>query len=248
VALTQVVGMVAAVGIAAGRGEPVPQGADLGWAAATGVAGVIGMTSLYRGLAVGRMGVVAPTTGVLAAVIPVVVGFATEGIPPPAVLVGIATALAAVVIITRVPGHDDGRPSGVRWALTAGIAIGLFNVFVGQLSGAGAFGPLVVIRLVQGVVLAVLIVAWRQPWRMGRDVVPKLVAVGLLDMAGNACFILAAQTGQLAIAAVLSSLYPVVTVVLAVMVLSERVTRSHVLGIALTGLAIVLIGVGSATL
>ena len=248
VALTQVVGMAAALAVAAGRGEPVPQGADVGWAVATGVAGVIGMTSLYRGLAVGRMSVVAPTTGVLAAVIPVTVGFATEGVPPPAVLIGIAVALVAVVVVTRSPGHDDGRPSGVRWALTAGVAIGLFNVFVGQFSGVGAFGPLVVIRLVQTVILLALIVTWRQPWRIDREIVPKLVGIGLLDMAGNACFILAAQTGQLAIAAVLSSLYPVVTVLLAVTVLRERVTRSHLLGIGLTAVAILLIGAGSATL
>ena len=248
VAVTQLVGMFAALVVAAGRGEPVPQGLDLGWAAATGVAGVIGITSLYRGLAVGRMGVVAPTTGLIGAVIPVVVGFATEGIPPPAVQVGIAVALVAVVLVTRAPGHGDGRPSGIRWALTAGIAIGAFNVFVGQLSGAGAFGPLVVIRLIQTVILAVLIVAWRQPWRMERAIVPKLVGIGLLDMAGNACFILAVQTGQLAIAAVLSSLYPVMTVLLAVTILRERVTRSHVVGIALTAVAIVLIGAGSATL
>ena len=248
VAVTQVVGMIAALAVAVGRGEPLPQGLDLGWAAATGVAGVIGMTSLYRGLAVGRMGVVAPTTGLIGAVIPVVVGFATEGVPPPAVQVGIVVALMAVVLVTRVPGHGDGRPSGIRWALTAGIAIGAFNVFVGQLSGAGAFGPLVVIRLIQTLILGVLIVAWRQPWRMERSIVPKLVGIGLLDMAGNACFILAVQTGQLAIAAVLSSLYPVVTVLLAVTVLRERVTRSHVVGIAFTVVAIVLIGTGSATL
>ncbi len=248
VAFTQVVGMVAALAMAAGSGEPVPRGADLGWAAATGVAGVIGMTSLYRGLAVGRMGVVAPTTGVLAAVIPVTVGFATEGVPPTPVLIGIVAALVAVVLVTRAPGHGGGRPSGIRWALTAGIAIGLFNVFVGQFSGAGAFGPLVVIRLVQVTILTILILAWRQPWRMEREIVPKLVAIGLLDMTGNACFILAVLTGQLAIAAVLSSLYPVVTVLLAVAVLRERVTSSHVFGIGLTAVAIVLIGAGSASL
>lgn len=248
VAVTQLVGMVAALALAITRNEPLPQGPDLLWAMGAGVAGVVGMTSLYRGLAVGRMGVVAPTTGVLAAVIPVVVGFATEGLPPPAVIVGIATALVAVVLVTRAPGHGNGRPSGIRWALLSGFAIGIFSVCIGQISDAGAFGPLVVIRLVQAVILGVLIVAWRQPWRMEREIVHKLVGIGLLDMAGNACFILAVQTGQLAIAAVLSSLYPVVTVVLAVMVLRERVNRSHVLGIALTAVAIVLIGAGSATL
>jgi drug/metabolite transporter (DMT)-like permease len=92
------------------------------------------------------------------------------------------------------------------------------------------------------------IVVLRQPWRMSTDLLPKLVIVGVLDMVGNAAFILAAQTGQLAIAAVLSSLYPVTTVILAIAILRERVTRSHLVGIALTAVAIVLIGLGSATL
>ena len=248
VAVTQLVGMGAALALAIARHEPVPQGPDLFWSLATGVAGVIGITSLYRGLAVGRMGVVAPTTGVIGAVIPVVVGFATEGLPPASAILGIVVALVAVVLVTRAPGHGDGRPSGIRWALMAGVAIGLFNVCVGQISPAGAFGPLVVIRLIQTVILGVLIVAWRQPYRLERAILPKVVGIGLLDMAGNAAFILATQTGMLAIAAVLSSLYPVMTVVLAVVFLRERVTRSHLVGIALTVLAIALIAAGTATL
>jgi drug/metabolite transporter (DMT)-like permease len=246
---TQLVGLVLALVIGLGRGERFPQGADLGWAIAAGVAGVIGISSLYRGLAVGRMGVVAPTTGVLAAVIPVVVGFVTEGIPDRMVVVGIVVALIAVVLVTRAPGHvDDDRPSGIVWALLGGTMIGLFNVCVGQFSGDGALLPLVVVRLVQSLLLVAAIVLLRQPWRMSTDLLPKLVIVGVLDMVGNAAFILAAQTGQLAIAAVLSSLYPVTTVILAIAILRERVTRSHLVGIALTALAIVLIGVGSATL
>ncbi len=248
VAVTQLVGMAAALALGIARHEPVPQGPDLLWSLATGVAGVIGMTALYRGLAVGRMGVVAPTTGVVGAVIPVVVGLGTEGLPPASALLGIAFALAAVVLVTRAPGHGDGRPSGIRWALTAGVAIGVFNVCIGQISPAGAFGPLVVIRLLQTLILGVLIVAWRQPYRLDRAIVPKVVAIGLLDMAGNAAFILATQTGMLAIAAVLASLYPVMTVLLAVTFLRERVTRSHLLGIALTVLAIALIAAGTATL
>jgi len=248
VVLTQVVGMIAALAIAIARHEPLPQGPDLFWSIAAGVAGVIGVTSLYRGLAVGRMGVVAPTTGLVGAVIPVVVGFATEGLPPLSAVLGIALALVAVVLVTRAPGHGDGRPSGIRWALTAGVAIGMFNVGVGQISPAGAFGPLVVMRMIQIMILVALIVAWRQPYRMERAIVPKVVGIGLLDMAGNACFILATQTGMLAIAAVLSSLYPVMTVLLAVALLRERFSRSHVVGIVLTGVAIVLIGAGTATL
>jgi drug/metabolite transporter (DMT)-like permease len=225
----------------------MPQGPDVAWSMGAGVCGMVGITSLYRGLAVGRMGVVAPTTGVLAAIVPVVVGFTLEGVPQQATVVGIATALIAVVLVTRAPGHADGRPSGAQWAVLAGAAIGGFNVCIGQISDAGAFGPLVIIRLVQAVVLATLIVTWRQPWRMDRAVVPRLALIGLLDMAGNATFIVATQTGQLAIAAVLSSLYPVVTVLLAIAVLRERVTRGHVFGVVLTGVAIALIAAGNAS-
>jgi drug/metabolite transporter (DMT)-like permease len=136
----------------------------------------------------------------------------------------------------------------VRWALLAGTAIGGFNLSIGQLSGAGAFAPLVIIRLVQTVVLLVLIVAWRQPWRIGRADVARLGVVGLLDMGGNVAFIGAAQVGALAVASVLSSLYPVTTVLLAIGLLHERVTRSHVVGILLTVTAIALISAGTATL
>jgi drug/metabolite transporter (DMT)-like permease len=245
---TQLVGMVLALGFAVARGEPVPQGSDLAWSIVAGVAGVAGITMLYRGLAVGRMGVVAPTTGVMAAVIPVVAGFALEGVPQPAVIAGIVTALVAVVLVTRAPGHDDGRPSGIRWALASGLMLGAFNVCIGQLSGESAFAPLVVIRLVQAITLAAFVLVVRQPWRVSREVVPLLLVVGALDMAGNAAFILATQSGQLAIAAVLSSLYPVTTVILAITIHRERLSRSHVVGIVLTAVAIVLIGLGTATL
>jgi drug/metabolite transporter (DMT)-like permease len=245
VAVTQASGMVAALIAAVLRGEPVPQGADLVVSATAGLCGVVGITALYRGLAVGRMGVVAPMTGVLAAVIPVCFGFLRDGVPRPATVVGIVVALVAVVLVTRSPGHDD-RPTGAKWGLLAGIAIGLFNVAVGNLSSAGAFGPLAVMRLVQACVLVGLIVAWRQPWRVRRDDVAKLMGVGLLDMAGNVSFILAAQTGALAVASVLSSLYPVTTVVLAIGVLRERLTRSHFVGILLTVVAIALISAGTA--
>jgi len=245
---TQLVGMLLALGLALARGEPFPHGADLAWSVVAGVAGVVGITSLYRGLAVGRMGVVAPTTGVMAAVIPVVAGFALEGVPQPAVIVGIVTALVAVVLVTRAPAHDDGRPSGLQWALLSGLMLGAFNVCIGQLSGESAFAPLVVIRLVQAISLAAFVLLTRQPWRVGRDVLPMLLVVGALDMTGNAAFILATQSGQLAIAAVLSSLYPVTTVILAIAIHRERLTRSHIAGIVLTAVAIALIGLGTATL
>ena len=238
--------MFAALFIAIARGESFPGPADIGLAIGAGVCGMAGITMLYRGLAVGRMGVVAPVTGVIGAVIPVVVGFALEGVPPPVVIGGIVVALVAVVLVTRAPGQHPDHPSGIKWALGAGLAIGGFNLCIAGFSGDTAFGPLVIIRLLQVVLMSVVIVAWRQPWRMSRDVLPPLVGIGLLDMTGNAAFILATQTGQLAIAAVLASLYPVMTVLLAIVFLHERLNRSHVVGIALTVVAIAMIAAGSA--
>jgi drug/metabolite transporter (DMT)-like permease len=243
---SQLIGMVAALAIAVARNEPLPQGADVAWAVAGGVLGVVGITSLYRGLAVGRMGVVAPTTGVLAAVVPVAVGFALEGVPSTEVVVGIGLALVAVVLVTRAPGHDDAAKSGIEWGLLGGLAIGAFSVCIGQLSGAGAFAPLVLVRLIEGAIVAVVIVLGRQAWRMPIPTFRWVLVVGLLDMAGNGAFILAAQAGALAIAATVSSLYPVGTVILAIAILHERLTRSHAAGIVLTGVAIVLIGLGTA--
>src|SRR4051812_43234022 len=109
VAVTQAVGAVAAATLAVVRGEPFPASGDLAIAAVAGMFGLVGITALYRGLAVGRMGVVAPTTGVLSAVVPVTVGLALEGVPHPAALAGIVAALVAVILVTRVPGADPGR-------------------------------------------------------------------------------------------------------------------------------------------
>jgi drug/metabolite transporter (DMT)-like permease len=247
VAVTQAVGIFAALAIAIVRHEPFPAIPDIGWAIGAGICGMAGITMLYRGLAVGRMGVVSPVAGVVGAVIPVVAGFALQGVPPVVVSAGIVLALLAVVLVTRAPGRHADRPSGVRWALGAGLAIGGFNLCIAGLSNEATFGPLVIIRVVQLILMTTVIVAWRQPWRMGRDVVWRLVLIGLLDMLGNASFILATQSGQLAIAAVLASLYPVITVMLAIAVLRERVTRSNAFGIALTALAIAMIAGGSAT-
>jgi drug/metabolite transporter (DMT)-like permease len=246
VGLTQFVGVFAALAVAILRHEPFPIASDIGWAVGAGIGGMVGITSLYRGLAVGRMGVVAPTTGVLGAAIPVVFGFIAEGVPQPMAIVGIAGALIAVVLVTRAPGHGTDRPSGLEWALLAGVAIGVFNICIGQFQGDTAFGLLVIIRLLQAAIMVLLIVLWRQPWRLPREIVPKILVIGLLDVTGNAAFILAAQTGALAIATVVASLYPVTTVVLAIAILREHLTRSHVAGIALTAVSIALITAGSA--
>jgi len=243
--LVQVIGVVLAGAAALVAGETIPTPGVAVIAAAAGVVGVIGIIGLYQGLAVGRMGVVAPVTGVLAASLPVVVGIATEGVPAVSVLVGIGFALVSVVLVSRAPGHDD-RPSGIEFALLAGGGIGVFNVLIGQLPEGQVFGPLAVLKLTAGLVIAAVVLLGRRRWRVPRPTVPLALGVGLADMAGNALFVLASQAGRLDIAATLSSLYPVTTVVLAIALTGERIGRSHLFGIATAAIAIALISAGTA--
>lgn len=238
--------MALALALSLLRGETAPLPADIGWSVLCGISGGIGISALYRGLAVGRMGIVAPVTGVLAALIPVAAGILTEGIPSTLVLVGIVLAIVAVILVSRVT-DDGGGPSGLHLALIAGLGIGAFSVFVAQVSDGHAFGPLALIRGVEGVLIGAVVLVTGATWRPEGRLVPAIAAVGVLDMAGNGAFILAVQTGALAVAAVLSSLYPVTTVVLAAVLLRERVTRTHAVGIALAVAAIGCIAAGSAS-
>ena len=243
--VSQLVGMVLALGLGVLRGESAPLPVDLVWSVLGGLSGGIGITSLYHGLAVGRMGVVAPVTGVLAALIPVGAGIVLEGVPSTLTAIGIGLAIVAVVLVSRV--HDpSGGPSGLRFAILAGVAIGAFSVFVAQISDGHAFGPLALIRLVEAVLIGVVVLVTGAAWRPERRFVPAMTGVGVLDMTGNAAFILAVQGGSLAVAAVLSSLYPVMTVILAALFLRERVTATHAIGIALAAGAIVCIAAGTA--
>jgi drug/metabolite transporter (DMT)-like permease len=224
--------------------EAFPEAGSVGLALVAGVLGVAGIVALYHGLAVGRMGVVAPVTGVLAAIVPVAAGFVLQGVPAPPVWAGIAVAIVAVVLVSRAASVEGGR-SGLEFAVAAGLCIGLYTVFLGLIPEGSVFWPLALMKLSALSVLLVVIAVVRRPWRVPRPVLPVALAVGVFDMLGNGLFLLAAQIGGLAIASILTSLYPVTTVILAAVLLHERVTRSHVIGIVAAAAAIVLIGAGS---
>jgi len=244
VLVSQALGMALAAVLAIVRAEPLPGPADLGWAALAGFAGALGIASLYQGLAQARVTVVAPIAGVLAATIPVIVGWLGQGVPSAWRIVGIGLALVAVVLVSTSSDPLGDRPAGVRFGLAAGVGFGLFNVFASRFSPGVVFGPLVVVRALEAVAIVAAILVTRRAWRLPRSVVPLALGVGVGDMAGNGFFVLAAQAGRLDIAGVLSSLYPVTTIVLAAIVLRERLTRAHALGIVVAGAAISLIAGG----
>jgi drug/metabolite transporter (DMT)-like permease len=242
----QLIGLAIAAPIAVLRGEGQLLPVDVAWSAVSGLIGAIGIGCLYRGLAVGRMGVVAPVTGVLVAVIPVVAGMVLDGVPSAIVIVGIVLAIASVAIVARVPGAVTDAPSGLWWGIAAGLTLGVFTVTFSRVSNGLVFGPLTLMKIVEGLALLAAIVIGRQAWRVPREIWPMLVAVGVLDMGATAAYLAATQAGPLAIAGVLSALYPVMTVVLAAILLGERITRVHAIGIVAAAAAIGLIAGGSA--
>lgn len=226
-------------------GEPFPGPATFALAVLAGIFAVAGILGLYAGLAVGRMGVVAPVTGIIAASLPVVVGFVRQGWPGPAVMTGILLALVAVVLVSR-SADPSGRRSGIEYGLLGGVGLGFFNIAVGAFPEHLVAWPLVIIKVASLVPILLIIVLGRRDWRIPLGVMPVVLVGAFTDLAGNGFYILATQAGRLDVAATLSSLYPVTTVVLAVIVLRERVTQSHLLGIIMAGVAIALIAGGSA--
>ena len=212
-------------------------------AAGAGVATAVALAAFYRGLATARVGVVAPVAAVLGAAIPVVVSIAASGLPAPAQLGGMAVGLLGVGLVSRAPDEGD-RPLGLGIALLAGCGFGAFFVCLGSLEGDAVFWPLAVARVVAGASLFVAARVARRPALPPRETLPLVAIVSVLDMVGMAGYLFAVQIGRLDQAAVLSSLYPVVTIVLAAVVFHERVGAIQAFGIALAMLAIVLIGAG----
>ena len=226
------------------RGESGIASNDLFWAALAGLCGPTALVFFYRGLAVGRMGVVAPIAGVLGAGIPVVVGGILQGVPAPAQLAGIALGLMAVMLVTR-SGDSGGRENrGVGLALAAGLGFGAFFLFLGRVGPGTVFAPLLVVRVVATLLMAAVVLLGRGTWRLARPSYLPVVIAGALDMGGNLWDLLAAQQGRLDIAAVLASLYPVVTIVLAAAFLRERIGGIQAIGILAALGAIALIAAG----
>ncbi len=221
--------------------EAVPPMTAWLWGGAAGLCGGIGLSILYRALASGRMSVAAPVSALLAAIIPVLVSAAVEGFAGIWTLLGFALALAAIGLISRGEDGTTFRLRELRLPLAAGLTFGLFFVFMHLAASESVLWPIVASRITSIASLLIYALVTRQPWRLARSRWPLIVLSGILDVGGNAFFILAGQIGRLDVAAVLGSLYPGSTVALARLVLKERITRLQTVGIALALIAIVLI-------
>lgn len=223
-----------------------PQPTDWWWAALAGVGSGAGAGFLYRGLASGRMGVVAPVSAVGAALLPVVVGIALGERPSLLTWIGVGCALPAIWLVSRTT--DDagtgGATAGLLDGVLAGLGFGLLFAALGQVGDDSGFGPLALTQAVAVVATVALAVALRAAW-LPRDRAAAVGAsIGVLSTAATVLFQLATRTGLLAVAAVLTSLYPALTVLLATLVLREPIGRAQGIGLGLAALAVALVAAG----
>jgi drug/metabolite transporter (DMT)-like permease len=236
------VGFLMLIALALIWSEPFPVTLDLIWGSVAGLAGAVGLVAFYQGLAVGRMGIVAPLAAMLSAATPVLFGAFVEGLPGPLQLIGFVLAFIAVGLISGL-GVVKGRPEGLGLALIAGLGFGSFFILISRVSHGSVFWPLAAARLSSLLFLLAVVLIRHQKVLAEKTVWPVVLLAGGLDTAGNVFFVLATHVGRLDVAAILSSLYPAVTVLLATIILKERVTRLQALGILVAVVAIPLISV-----
>ena len=217
--------------------------ADLVWGAAAGVSGGIGVAALYGALALGRMGVVAPITAALSGSLPALYDLARGTSLRPLSLAGLAVALVAIVVVSA-SGHPDERaempPRAIALALLAGVGFSGGLIFFSFASKTGGLMPLVAARVVSVVLLMTISFARRGTARLAPDALPSALGAGALDVAANVTMLAAIRIGPLAVASVLGSLYPVVTILLARSVLGERLRPVQRAGVVLALAAVML--------
>jgi drug/metabolite transporter (DMT)-like permease len=240
ITVVHAIGFVLMLALALITREPIPPLADWIWGAVAGLAGVFGLMAFYQALAVGRMGVAAPITGVVAALLPVIVGLVTEGLPDANHLVGFVIALISVFLVSYAIGTNLNS-SGAGLAVLGGIGFGLFLVFAGQIGDTAVFWPLVAARAASTTMMAFIGLRRKLPLPTDPNLRLPVLAAGGLDAFGNVFYVLATQAGRLDVAAVLSSLYPAMTILLAALLLKEQIGKVQLIGIVLALAAISLI-------
>ena len=243
--VSQGAGLLFTLMVVVASGEAAPSAHVLMLGLLAGLLGTVGLAALYSGLALGPMGVVAPLAA-MSGIVPVAVGLFRGEQPAAIQLVGVVLAIAGVIMASRHRDETGARihPRAVALALVAALTLGVLIVL---LDDAGTLSPawtVLMVRIAALCLLSVPILVRRPSFEMDRGQLTTLAAVGILDNGANLLFVLAAQRGLLSLIAVLASLYPVSTVLLARAVLHERLSRVQVAGVvmALTGVALIAAG------
>lgn len=240
-ALASLSGLVCLLVAALTKGGPWPDMASVLWSAVAGVCGGIGIAALYRGLAIADAAIVAPTAAVVGVVLPVIVGSITHGGLSPEKSGGIVAGIVGIWLVSggSLQGARAGY-SGLRLAVPAGVGFGGFFVLIVRVQPGLVFWPLVVAKAI-ALMFAMAIIGIR---RLGMPSLPGnrlALTAGVLDAAGNVLYLLAARLTRLELAAVISSMAPGATVLLATFVSRQRISTTQKIGVGLCLIAIALI-------
>jgi drug/metabolite transporter (DMT)-like permease len=244
---SQLAGLVLIASIVAIRGEAPPGGDFALYAALSSIGGIVGLTAFYRALSIGAMGVVAPLSST-AAIIPLVVGIATGDRPSALQGAGVALAVTGVALASREAGeeaHDSATVArGAGLALVSAVGFGCFFLAIDRASDGDVLWAVCVNRAVSVSLLGLALVALRPKVGLRAVDMGKLAVVGVLDITANLFFAIASTKGLVSVVSVLSSLYPVMTVVLARLVLGERLQAVQRIGaaVAIAGAALISAG------
>jgi uncharacterized membrane protein len=221
----------------------MPTASYLALGGAAGIFGLLGLIALYRGLAIGHMGIVAPVSAVVTAVIPIGVSLFTDGLPSSTQFIGFISALGAVWLISAGHFKKGNIRAELILSVLAGLGFSLFFICIDQVSNDVILWPLIAARAVSISLLALILSYKRQLVPAPKGRFHLILATGVFDAAGNAFFALASQLGRLDVSVVLASLYPVSTVLLAWGILKEPLNAQQSVGLGLACAALVLIAI-----
>ncbi|MGE5272999.1 MAG: EamA family transporter [Verrucomicrobiota bacterium] len=245
-AITTPLGLVAIGIVVAVHGEPPPPASFVAWGAVAGVLGAIGIASLYHGLSVGRMGVVAPISAT-APLIPIAVGLARGDRPSGAQGVGIAFALVGMVLTSRERDTGSGRSrvaAGAIFGLIAAAAFGFSLVALDEAAASDPYWATLVLRAASSVAVLAVVLAVRLPVRAPRTFWPTLAVVAVLDVGGTVLFSVSTTKGLISIVAAVIAFVPVFVALLARAFLHEHLARIQIAGAAIAIAGVALISAG----
>jgi drug/metabolite transporter (DMT)-like permease len=243
VALASVSGIVVLTLLAVVRGEPLPNLKSSVWASLAGVSGALGIASLYRALSLGNTAVVAPTAAVIGAGLTVFFGMVFEGVPRMTQIVGFPVGIIGIWLLAKSPSRFRHEvQGGLLLAFLAGVGFGGFFILIAQVEPGMIFTPLVITKIVSLCVAVVVLFMQNVGLpRIGGN--PIALIAGILDAGGSVFYLLANQFTRLDVAAVLSSMYPASTVILASLILKEKISGVQWAGVALCLFAVGLIAI-----
>lgn len=241
--LSQVLGTLVALAALGLMGQGLPSSQDLLWGFLAGLTGSMGLFMLYGGIAKSIVAIVSPTSAVVGAIIPVMFALLLGERPSTTALAGATLCLPAILLLTWEGSAEEHQRKSIKTALVYGVLAGCgFGVFFTAISrsspGSGAW-PLVAARIASLTAFIIAMIVSRQPFRIERSALAPTLIAGASDMGANILFLLASQSGMLSLVAIITSLFPAPTVILARVVLHQRIPP-----VRLVGLVLALAGVG----